>query len=1090
MNITDLRRTLSSFIILVFVCSYVFAECEVYENGRCIDDVEIVELDGFATDPNVSPTNKARLIYNDTDNKLKVSKNGGAYTEVGAGGGGSVYVNTAEITDPDFTNSTSLTWGASGSTITATVNESDTLQSVVTRGATTTGGVTLATSSGNVGIGTTEPTAKLDVSGTTTITGDTRITAIPTDMFSAVWYWTTAWNTNNTTEASSSRGTTFSGFASSSGTSRATYVGSVTPFTSVLIYGSTYAIGATMKAEYWNGSTWTDYTASCTDGTTNYTVRGAITFTAPADWAMSASGDGGVPAGGYDATSRYWFRFSSSIAPSNTMSVFCVLPRTNTNLWDVYGAPGNASGSELAILPTGILSIDNVAASDGVTNFLSTTNFSVTAYLSDNVKHQFGSSNDSGFMFSTTGNDNLQLGLVCNDATNDTGYISIIEFADFADVDRSPLAATVDPTLRIYSSDATNATDYIEFFHNQTIATIQAGDGMMNLVGNIGIGTTSPAQKLDVNGTAAMQTITRASGDLSLTTTTSGDIIVNSIGVTKIGANVDFTDAGAGTALDSYVKTLLQFNGVDASTTMTNAVSGGTAWTANGNAQLATAVKKWGTASLKLDGTDDYLEAADSADFTMGAGNFTIEAQIKLTSASTIDRMWGQVDNAATNASASTYAYVNAGKITAIYFDSAGTPYSLTMAGTLDTNWHHIAYVRNGTTITLYVDGTADGTVGVSTSSMKDSTQVWAIGRNGAYNDANEFDGYIDEFKIDKGVARYTANFTAPVAEYVTSAGYQDNTGAYFTTSTDTDAIRTVTTTGSSAVVAISSKIASFESMALKNYFNMQTLFAGNVGIGTTAQTAPTQALQVTGNIIVSGNVGVGATSPTQKLDVNGNVNIGSGAAGVDYAISVNGETTDQSITFDEDNDLINISDEIRADTTLYRRYYHANMISANPGASGATWKAADANQLCGWDIDAASEVLVFSDLDVHADWDGASDLNGEFKFSTNVDNTGGGAGDTVDIKCVLYYKKAGDVATRTQTVEGAIVVGAAAQYKQFTGLFPINWDEASNVVAVGDVLCASCNIETDTSEVDDITVHSGTFYYNTKHIGIEAGDV
>ena len=69
-------------------------------------------------------------------------------------------------------------------------------------------------------------------------------------------------------------------------------------------------------------------------------------------------------------------------------------------------------------------------------------------------------------------------------------------------------------------------------------------------------------------------------------------------------------------------------------------------------------------------------------------------------------------------------------------------------------------------------------------------------------------------------------------------------------------------------------------------------------------------------------------------------------------------------------------------------------------------------------------------------------------------------------------------------------MVGKSAQYKQFSTEFTINWDEASNVVSVGDVISININLETDTSEVDDIVVTSMELYYNTTHIGIESGDV
>jgi len=196
----------------------------------------------------------------------------------------------------------------------------------------------------------------------------------------------------------------------------------------------------------------------------------------------------------------------------------------------------------------------------------------------------------------------------------------------------------------------------------------------------------------------------------------------------------------------------------------------------------------------------------------------------------------------------------------------------------------------------------------------------------------------------------------------------------------------------------------------------------------------------------------------------------------------------DQDILLQADNQVVTDT-VIRGATSLYRRYYHLPISGFDPGASGATWTAPTANHTGGFQLNAVGEVLYF-DTDVHTDWDGASDLNVEVYFAVNVDNTGGGAGDTVDLKLVCYYNTVGDTATKTQTQEVATVVGASAQYKVFKSVHTINFDETDNVVEAGDIMGFALNLETDTSEVDDIIVLHGAFYYNSSHVGIESGDV
>jgi len=210
--------------------------------------------------------------------------------------------------------------------------------------------------------------------------------------------------------------------------------------------------------------------------------------------------------------------------------------------------------------------------------------------------------------------------------------------------------------------------------------------------------------------------------------------------------------------------------------------------------------------------------------------------------------------------------------------------------------------------------------------------------------------------------------------------------------------------------------------------------------------------------------------------------------ADTDLTINYYGTTNSGVEKWMEDEGYWTRDHVTRTTTSLYRRYYHIPLAATNPGASGATWTSPDANTTGGWNLTLATHILE-GQTDVHGDWDGASDPKFELRFATNVDNTGGAVGDTVDLKLVIYYKGIGDTATKTQTVEVSTVIGQAARYKQFKVEFPLNWDEASNVLDVGDVVGFKLNLETDTSEVDDIILADMSFSYLTTHTYIENGD-
>jgi hypothetical protein len=185
-----------------------------------------------------------------------------------------------------------------------------------------------------------------------------------------------------------------------------------------------------------------------------------------------------------------------------------------------------------------------------------------------------------------------------------------------------------------------------------------------------------------------------------------------------------------------------------------------------GNAQVDTTTKKFGTGSMKFDGTGDYVEsAAGSQDFNFGTGDFTIE-------------FWLYA-NATTNGVA---GFGSTGTITSgsnlqhdIVFVSNALRFRVMTGGTIITvaspsvstsTWTHFALVRSGSTFTVYKDGVSQGTGSTSGALNFNTAWVYRIGTNvGNAVLTNTFNGYIDDFRITKGVARYTADFTPPTKE-------------------------------------------------------------------------------------------------------------------------------------------------------------------------------------------------------------------------------------------------------------------------------------------------------------------------------------
>lgn len=160
-----------------------------------------------------------------------------------------------------------------------------------------------------------------------------------------------------------------------------------------------------------------------------------------------------------------------------------------------------------------------------------------------------------------------------------------------------------------------------------------------------------------------------------------------------------------------------------------------------------------------------YISVPDSTAFTMGAGDFTLEAWVYLTTSGTSRMIFGTCNAAGSQGSMSFVLGVNASNNAIFAIGYAGAMYTSTNTATVPTNqWVHIAGVRNGGGIYAYLNGVqSTSNTNMGALAITDSTQVVAIGRNGAYN-GEYVTGYISNVRIVKGTAVYTAAFQPPTA--------------------------------------------------------------------------------------------------------------------------------------------------------------------------------------------------------------------------------------------------------------------------------------------------------------------------------------
>ena len=183
-----------------------------------------------------------------------------------------------------------------------------------------------------------------------------------------------------------------------------------------------------------------------------------------------------------------------------------------------------------------------------------------------------------------------------------------------------------------------------------------------------------------------------------------------------------------------------------------------------GNAQISTSVKKYGTGSLAFDGTGDYLAAPQTVNTDFGTGDFTVEFWANWASASSSSTLVCKWGLGSSNQYAWLINYNTSGNLW-FYTGDSGSPGSLFTFGFTPTTstWYHIAFTRSGSSLKCFVNGTQAGSTETTTQNMS-AVQGTFVGNNP--NSNTYFNGYIDDLRITKGYARYTANFTAPTASF------------------------------------------------------------------------------------------------------------------------------------------------------------------------------------------------------------------------------------------------------------------------------------------------------------------------------------
>ena len=217
----------------------------------------------------------------------------------------------------------------------------------------------------------------------------------------------------------------------------------------------------------------------------------------------------------------------------------------------------------------------------------------------------------------------------------------------------------------------------------------------------------------------------------------------------------------------SKVTAMFNFDGSDGDTTTSglDASNKNLSLTYDGGGdQLSNTQKKFGSTSLYI---ADNVRVSSSDGFNFGTGDFTIEGWYYLTQYNNhfLYDQWASTSTGSGNNQI--YIKSNEGGAIRVYYDGS-SKFTTTGGFSLNT-WTHLAVVRSSNTITVYFNGTADGTTQSFSGQFGKTGDLYIGDQHAGGGGAPQM--YVDDFRVTKGLARYTSNFTPSTSAHLTSAG-------------------------------------------------------------------------------------------------------------------------------------------------------------------------------------------------------------------------------------------------------------------------------------------------------------------------------
>jgi hypothetical protein len=185
------------------------------------------------------------------------------------------------------------------------------------------------------------------------------------------------------------------------------------------------------------------------------------------------------------------------------------------------------------------------------------------------------------------------------------------------------------------------------------------------------------------------------------------------------------------------------------------------------DAQIDTTVKKYGTGSMEFDGTGDWLTGILTNELKIGSGDYTFECWLYRNNSNDCGIYADRLPVPGVSDWNGLLFGITSNKVS-ILASNNGTSWGLNTVSSVQGNnvptgqWTHIAISREGSSWRVFIDGVLSYTSTLSGSVVQSAARFFVGDDPGV----PELNGYIDDMRITKGIARYTTTFTPPTAPF------------------------------------------------------------------------------------------------------------------------------------------------------------------------------------------------------------------------------------------------------------------------------------------------------------------------------------